>query len=1571
MTEQTQTPTSEPPRRRTQPRPRRSGWRLLGRAVLALVGLVALAVAGVLVWIHTPPGERAVARIVSGQAKAAIAGDLRLGEIRIRGLLRVCVDGIDLRDPDGHQVLKAARACVAVQPLALRSKHVVLTEVMLEQPWLEIAKVPGTEETTLQRAIAARKKSAPKAPAPFEWTIDVRQLSLRGGSVTVRRQLGEEATFALVDLDLSDAHALYAADAAAAALKLAARLTAPGKMPVALQLDATLDGALPAGNLTLRTLRATLGESGLSLAGSWDLQQMSGALELRDLVLMPKDVAALAGKEVLAGAVRGSADFKSDGKTAQLALHLDGGGGAIAAKATATLEKKPVWDLQLTVDKLDPGALSPQAPRGTFTARASLHGKGRPQFDAHGVTGEMQGAIHVGPARLERVGPITADLDARLLGRYAIVKAFTASALGLTVKAHGAAAYDELSLDLDVRAPSLAEVGRAVGALQRKKSLPFAGSLRLLARVTGSPQRPDAEVHLRAPGLRWNPTVAVDGLAVDGTLHGPLRSPDGMLRITAQQLDAGNIDLGAPKVAMDLQWPVAHLRIDAGVRGGALQLAGDAEATPERDGLVLSNFLVSYPGNALKLQQPTRVHITRRIVVEPLELKSDSGDVRFEAMLEPPPGRMDVALVVSQFDLHRLPHFLLPRGLGLRGTVDLSAAVQGPRESPDYDATLALHGGGTRKAGELPVDARAHAHLHHGRIKSEGQVSSGSLLNVEWNADAPLQKLAEQPASAPLSLEVNVARLDLATLAEQAHLVTLQQKRVQGTVEARLSASGTLGAPHATLTIAATGLAAQQVKQVDAKAGLSLEKGKAQLDTTFSLDGEGALRLTGQTAFDLERALKDRAYLRGALQRPFTGEVAVNKLDLARLAKSGLLPEDSAGFVSLDAKLSGTVEKPQLQLATAGQEVSVGKIHGIAYEGQLGITDKLKLTLKAHTSGEIVATLDAGAQLSGAELIELARDHADPDQIAALLDRPVSFALDIPGLTFARVAQLAGKPLVAEGRLTGRVAFSGTPARPRLQGQLLLKDLAKGQSKLGGADVYFEAEQGGGVFHLGIDPPGGGSFLGHADLKADLGARALLRDGFDSILEGQLSGRVQAKHLDLAFLGGLIPYLRRAGGAVDADVSLSGLLSKPVAQGDAHLRRAMADIVGQGVFEDVSLDASFSPKEIVVDRLIGSLGNGTYSAVLVASRKASQDADTPDSVEFTGEVHLGDDESVRDRKTPDGKPMQAGMVPIRQAGEQRADIRGELDLFGDYTEGLLTVSAKIPDARVEITQLPDKKLPKLKPNPDVVLVHPGEKPHPPGMEPEEVEAEQKAIETATFRLHAHLDLQHLYVKAADFEFPVESSMNFDYDARHPDTPTADGTVHVPEGSFTALQRRFTVQDAKIVETGGDIADPELEVKALFENPQANVTITITGTAKDPQLQMSSDPPMDQDAIAFFIATGRIQGRATQQGGGVDLSGAATSVLGSLLFGEVRKELQSVLPVDVLTIETGSQGASEASVGKYIGDRIFVGYRQRLVPAPNENTEEGRIEYQISRSVSAEATVGDVNSDVSVLYTRDF
>jgi autotransporter translocation and assembly factor TamB len=1544
--------------------------RVLWISALSLLGIFLLAIVAALVWLHTGRGAVELGQYVTNEARAAIQGDLRVGAIHVGGFLHICVDGVDLRDPDGHRVLRADRACVRLQPLALKAHRVVITEAQLERPWIEIAKVPGTGETTLQRAIKPRKPPQPGG-GPFEWKVDVRSLELRGGSVTVRPELGADATLALRDLDVTDAHARYAADSAAAALGLSAQLSAQGEAPVAVDLDATLEGAGATGTVALKSLRAKLGESGLVANGSWDIARRAGEIRVRQLVVRPEDVAVIAGKSPIAAAVRGELDVKSDGKTAGVDLRLEAGGGRIGAKLTAALEKAPVWDVQLTADGVDPAALSDRAPKGEVTARLSLHGKGTPRFDEHGVVGEQEVALHVGPARLDRVGPVVADVKATLVRRYAIVRAFTATALGLEIRAHGAAAYDEVSLDLDVRAPDLAHFGRAVGATLRQPSLPIGGSARLSARVTGSPTSPDASVSLRAPKLLWSGTVSADGLTVNGTLHGPLKRPDGSLRLSAQRLSASAVDLGAPRVDMTLQWPLARLRIDAAVAGGVLQLAGDARINEDKDGLTLSNFLVAYPGNVLHLARDANVHFRNAVVLEPIELVGDHGNVRLQAQIQPPPGRIDAAVVVSNFELDRLPQFAMPKDLGLHGVLEANAVMEGPRATPDFDLRADVRGAGARPAGDLSIDGHVHAHLHRGVLQTDGWAAGSGVVRVDFQGQLPVQAIATQPSSAPVQFEARLAQLDLARLAETTKLSALQQQRVRGLIDARIVASGSLAAPRATVSVEARDLATQTIQQVNARAGLLIEKGTTALDGSVQLGDEPALALTAQIPFDLARAFRERAYLRGMLDRPVQADLAVTKLALERLSRAGILPPGSSGTVSLSARLSGTPKDPALDVNTTGNEITVGRLHGLAFQGALAIKNTVGATLGAQSEGDVVARGEMKASVSGGELVEVLL-RRDRSAIGPLLDRAVSLSLEIPGLPIARASQLAGQAKVAEGRLTGRVALSGTPARPQLTAQLTVRDLSAKERKLGAADVYVEASSAGALLHLGIDPPGGGNFLGHVKLDADLGGRALLSRGVAPILNGRLSGDMRSRQLDLGFASGLVRNLRRAGGTLDGALTMGGTLSKPVAEGDAHLRQGRFDVVGQGVYEDVGLDAKFSPKEVVLDRLTGSVGMGTFSAILAASRRPAPGSTNLDRMEFTGEIHLGDSESVRGRKVPGtDRPLSAGPVPVRQAAEQRADVSGEIDLFGDYTNDVLNLNAKIPDARIVIKQLPDKKLPSLKENPDVLLVHPGERPHPPGREPGDVEAEEQARKTATFRMHAHLDLNHLYVKAADFEFPVQSQMSFEYDARRTEGLTADGTVHVPQGSFTALGRRFTIDDAKIIETGGDPSNPELEIKALYDNPQAKVTITVTGTAKNPQLEMASNPPMDQDQIAFFLATGRLQGRATQQGGGVDLSGAATSVVGGLLFGQVRKELADILPVDVITIDTSAKGVSGASVGKYIGDRVFIGYRQRFTETPYENNVEGHLEYEFSRTVSAEVTYGDRTRDFSVLFTKDF
>ena len=103
---------------------------------------------------------RKLAGIVTDEARGAIRGLLSLRSIEVRGFLTICADDVDLRDPDGNPALAADRVCLHVNPLALRTNKVLLSDVQLIRPRIDIAAVEtpdGKPATTLSRALEPRK----------------------------------------------------------------------------------------------------------------------------------------------------------------------------------------------------------------------------------------------------------------------------------------------------------------------------------------------------------------------------------------------------------------------------------------------------------------------------------------------------------------------------------------------------------------------------------------------------------------------------------------------------------------------------------------------------------------------------------------------------------------------------------------------------------------------------------------------------------------------------------------------------------------------------------------------------------------------------------------------------------------------------------------------------------------------------------------------------------------------------------------------------------------------------------------------------------------------------------------------------------------------------------------------------------------------------------------------------------------------------------------------------------------------------------------------------------------------
>jgi len=135
------------------------------------------------------------------------------------------------------------------------------------------------------------------------------------------------------------------------------------------------------------------------------------------------------------------------------------------------------------------------------------------------------------------------------------------------------------------------------------------------------------------------------------------------------------------------------------------------------------------------------------------------------------------------------------------------------------------------------------------------------------------------------------------------------------------------------------------------------------------------------------------------------------------------------------------------------------------------------------------------------------------------------------------------------------------------------------------------------------------------------------------------------------------------------------------------------------------------------------------------------------------------------------------------------------------------------------------------------------------------------------------------------------------------------------------------------------------------------------------VKLASDPPMDEAQIALLLATGHTELKAGTGGVDPNLQEAGSAALGAasgLFFKDV---LADKLPVDTVSLD-----ASQIQAGKYLTDKIYVGYTRRFYAKPElgENTNEARVEFQISPRWNFEVSYGDANTGAaSLIWSKDY
>ncbi|BDG05620.1 translocation/assembly module TamB domain-containing protein [Anaeromyxobacter oryzae] len=1489
-----------------------AGWTLLG--ALALLGVSLSALAG---FSCSPPGRAWVAELLTRELHGLIAGRLTVDGVEVLPGGGLEVRRLQLRDPDGRLVLGVARAQIFADLTRLAQQEVGVA-VQVDGP--SILLVPSPDgDPSLARAVApahpAQIAGRPPGAAPGRrsWTIELSRLTVRGGDL---RWLWRDGSTAAEATGI-DAEAEGALGEAGGFVRLRLRAAVGAPVPGPLALDAA--AAIRGGRLEVTVLDAALGDTRVEALGEGDLHTRAFRVAVTRLGVVAVDARRLGGAAAsLGGDVVGKGYAESDGAIVSAALDAapDGGGeraGTARAAVAVELAGAPAalgFDVALAA--FDPSRLLAQAPRGRLDLVARGAAAGRGLSDGRGRI-----ALELAPSRLRnaQLGPIS------LVGRagegVVVVERLEARLPGLAVSGRGRwRERGAVGGDVTVDASDLELLARNLGVLTGVAVPPLGGRLRARAALSGTGVAPSVTAKVDAPALSLGATRA-EAVTLSLEAAGPMAAARIRLAARAARAvingtEARGLELAAALAAGgDAVVSLTGAVPSVGPDPVALECA--ARLARDRRGADVRKLSIRWPGARFALARPAAVTFAPP-AVDRLELLGRQGSVALSGGLGSR-GELDVRVETVHLDLARLPPGLVPAEAGVVGELSLDARVTGATRTPGVAAHIELTDAGVRGLTGLQVlgDVR-----WNGRGRLTGDVgllrTAGGSLHLAADLAVPL---AAGRSKEPVALTVDAAEWPVEALRELASVAA----PVTGTLGGRVALSGTAAAPRLDVALALDDAIVEDLGPLAAAVALESGSGVVRITAATKLAGAPLLDAAVRLPVDLVGLVRHpEATLRALAHAPISGALELAGVDLAKLAGKAGLPEGLAGTVSGTASLGG--------MPSALRGSGTLSVAGGAWGGYRDVAARVELTAEAERTA-----FTARASIGGAEALRA--DGALGAPVERLSDpaklRAAQLTLEatVPPLPLARAA--GGSTPIA-GTLSGHLSAKGTLARLEARLDLGGKAVELEGRPLGDLAAVVRHEATTTTAELSLRPPSGGVLWAGGTLVAPHGLREPR-----ALRQAAATLQIKSDALDLGFLPALVPGLvRSASGRLTIDLAASGPLGGLRPRGTVKLEGGRAAIATLGDWSGVELVATLGDRSMEVSRLEARHGAGRVSGRVSVHGLGTTVARGAGRLEFQ-------------------------RVTVTRDGEELATLDLPIELEASLGDRLLDATVTLAAGTIRLPLKPSRALQSVEKRSDIV----------------EVEPEGRQVAVATAEAPKPLEVRcrllipgKLFVRseypAVNLELKGDSTWHL-----LAGELTVEGVVEVVRGTVEPISGRvFHVERGRVIFPGGGVKAAQLDVVARYDNPQAVVTVTIGETVARPSIRLSSTPSMDDASIAMLIATGRteinlntsgVNTVSSEEAGAAMVSAAVSAVFTGLVANK--------LPVDQISVET-----SRVRAGKYLTDKLFIGYAYSFdaKPEENENVNEVKAEYQIAPRWNFELRYGDAHAgDASVIWSKDY
>ena len=431
-----------------------------------------------------------------------------------------------------------------------------------------------------------------------------------------------------------------------------------------------------------------------------------------------------------------------------------------------------------------------------------------------------------------------------------------------------------------------------------------------------------------------------------------------------------------------------------------------------------------------------------------------------------------------------------------------------------------------------------------------------------------------------------------------------------------------------------------------------------------------------------------------------------------------------------------------------------------------------------------------------------------------------------------------------------------------------------------------------------------------------------------------LDGNLKLRFADFSLVPVFAPQVAEPQGVIEADIKLAGNLQKPLLEGNLNLRDGgvKVDVAGLDL-HDLQLALS-----------------GNEQGIL----------------NLKGQLRLGEDSQGEEGLLR----LEGGFTPGEQwqaefkAKGQRLEVMNTPDIwllaspdinFSGTPEGMsLDGEIVVPEAL--LTPPETQGSGRVSASDDVIVIQ---------EQQEQAPEQDKSVPFAT-RVRLVLG-DKVRVKGMGFKGRLTGDLTAN--SKPGEVLTGNGRITVLDGIYRAYGQDLKVRKGHVLYTGGPIENPGLDVQAVRTVGDVAAGVEVTGTALAPELNLFSEPALDQTNILSYIVLGR-----PASGGGSDASIDQRRMLAQAISefaldedGDLSKTLRDDLGLDSAGIDT-TDGADQATfmIGKYLTPDLYVSYGVGLFDAENVF----RMNYRLTERLSVESSSSGSNSGVDLRYVLE-